>query len=75
MARPLILSSSPNKIKEFFRYIYVDLFDDPHAADDVRSAAYGRAKGKLRLIQAQQPPNQKKLKIAMKVVDICCHEC
>ena len=75
MARPLIICSSPKKIKKFFRYVYVNLFDDPHAADDVRSAAYRRAMAKLQLIQSQQPPNQEKLKIAMKVVDICCHEC
>jgi len=67
--------SSPKKIEKFFRYVYGDLFDDPHAADDVRSIAHGRATAKLRLIQAKQQPNQKELKVALKVVNMCCHEC
>ena len=41
----------------------------------VRSAAYGRAMVKLRLIQAQQQPNQKELEVALKVVNMCCDEC
>ena len=75
MARPVIIYSSPKKIKKFFRYVYVNLFDDPHAADDVKSIAHGRATAKLRLIQAQQQPNQKELEVALEVVKLCCHEC
>ena len=75
MARPGIICSSPKKIKKFFRYVYVNLFDDPHAADDVKSTAYGRAMAKLRLIQSQQQPNQKELEVALKVVNTCCDEC
>jgi len=70
-----IVYSSPKKIKKFFRYVYVNLFDDPHAADDVKSIAHGRATAKLRLIQAQQQPNQKELEVALKVVNMCCDEC
>jgi len=67
--------SSPKKIHEFFRYVYVDLFpSDPHAADDVKRVAHGRARAKLRTIQAQVEPNPKKIKMALKVVDKCCHE-
>ena len=75
MAKPVIIYSSPKKIEKFFRYVYGDLFDDPHAADDVRSIAHGRTMAKLRLIQAKQQPKQKELKVALEVVNMCCHEC